>query len=133
MAAPNFTHMDQDLQIAISRQFCSVEQWKEAFQNAALSVFGSGYAWLVWDKGKLKITTSANQDCPLTKGQKPILCIDVWEHAYYLKYVNVRADYIKGWFHVINWKRAGQLFKEASLPYGNRQPLFTLGLSFIPE
>lgn len=74
-------------------------------------MFGSGYAWLVLDCGKLKIVTTANQGTPLPKRQCPVLTIDVWEHAYYFKHYNVRADYIAGWFHVVNWTQAEENYR----------------------
>lgn len=83
--------------------FKSFDNFKSEFKKAALSVFGSGYAWLVSDCGKLRIVTTANQNNPLSLGLKPILTIDVWEHAYYLKHYNLRADYIDDWFNVVNW------------------------------
>lgn len=93
---------------AIENCFGSLEEFKQAFKKSALSVFGSGYAWLVSDKGKLKIITTANQSTPLTLGLCPILNIDVWEHAYYLKHYNVRAAYIDDWFHIVDWNRANE-------------------------
>lgn len=93
----------------ITSSFGSFDAFQKAFTNAALSVFGSGYAWLVVDVlGRLKIITSANQDTPLTLNLCPILNLDVWEHAYYLKHYNVRADYISDWFHVVNWQQANR-------------------------
>ena len=89
---------------AMSRQFGSPEKFQAQFKEAALSVFGSGYAWLVLDRGCLRIVTSANQDTPLFHSRTLILNIDVWEHAYYLKHYNVRAAYIDDWFRVINWE-----------------------------
>lgn len=89
----------------LGEQFGSIQNFKEKFTAAALSVFGSGYAWLVVDmKGTLQIMTTPNQDTPLCQKVCPILSIDVWEHAYYLKHYNVRADYIKDWFAVVDWK-----------------------------
>lgn len=90
----------------IEQQFGSLELFKDDFKKAALSVFGSGYAWLVYDNGELSIVTTPNQDTPLPAGFCPILAIDVWEHAYYLKHYNVRADYIDDWSDIINWKQA---------------------------
>lgn len=97
---------------AIVQNFGSVEQFYDAFKKQALSVFGSGYAWLVVDqKGKLKIVTSANQDTPIAQNLCPVAGIDVWEHAYYLKHYNERAAYIDDWFNVVNWERSGELYK----------------------
>lgn len=82
--------------------FGNFEEFEKNFTDAALSVFGSGYAWLVFDQtGRLKIITTKNQDTPIPLGLYPMLVIDVWEHAYYLKHYNLRADYIKNWFHII--------------------------------
>lgn len=95
----------------IDNSFGSYEAFKEKFTDAALSVFGSGYAWLVQNAcHKLKIITTANQNTPLTLNLCPILSIDVWEHAYYLKHYNKRIDYIDDWFHVINWESASNHF-----------------------
>lgn len=99
---------------AMSRQFGSPEKFQAQFKEAALSVFGSGYAWLVLDRGCLRIVTSANQDTPLFHSRTLILNIDVWEHAYYLKHYNLRAAYIGDWFRVVNWKTAEARFAEAS-------------------
>lgn len=96
---------------AIVRDFGSVETFYDEFKQQALSVFGSGYAWLVVDQnGKLKIVTSANQDTPIVQNLCPVAVIDVWEHAYYLKHYNERAAYIDDWFNVANWERAGELY-----------------------
>jgi len=97
------------LSTAIDRTFDDYKTFQEEFKTAALSVFGSGYAWLVLTAaGELKIITTKNQDTPLPMNLYPILNLDVWEHAYYLKHYNVRADYIVDWFHVINWPQADQ-------------------------
>lgn len=88
---------------AIDGAFGSFDQFAEKFGAAALGRFGSGWAWLVVDNGKLSIMDTPNQDSPLTEGKTPILGLDVWEHAYYLKYQNMRADYIKAWWNVVNW------------------------------
>lgn len=95
---------------ALTKQFCGFDNFKNEFKDAAMSVFGSGYAWLVWDCGKLKITTTKNQNCPISQNQTPILTIDVWEHAYYLKHYNKRADYIDDWFKVVNWETANEIY-----------------------
>ncbi len=84
----------------------SFEAFQKIFKQTALSVFGSGYAWLVWERGMLRIITTANQGVPCLNKMFPILCIDVWEHAYYLKHYNLRGDYIDNWFKVINWDTA---------------------------
>lgn len=89
----------------IDETFGNYYEFRKKFSEAALSVFGSGYAWLVQDCRKcLHIMTTANQNTPLSQNLYPILTIDVWEHAYYLKYKNVRAEYINGWFNLIDWK-----------------------------
>ena len=95
----------------MGRQFGTPEDFREKFRKAALSVFGSGYAWLVSDRGCLKIVTSANQNTPVFHGGSLILNIDVWEHAYYLKHYNMRSAYIEDWFQVINWSRAEERFQ----------------------
>lgn len=94
----------------INCRFGSFDNFKRELKDAALSVFGSGYAWLVYDKCSLKIVTTPNQNCPVEQGMHPILAIDVWEHAYYLKHYNVRAGYIEDWFHIIDWQWAEQNF-----------------------
>ena len=96
-----------DLAAAIKRDFGSVQNFQEEFNNAAGTVFGSGWAWLVSDSGgNLSVMQTRNQDCPLTEGYKPVLCIDVWEHAYYLRYQSRRGDYIKSFWNVVNWDKA---------------------------
>jgi Fe-Mn family superoxide dismutase len=92
------------LRDALIRTFGSFDAFKEQFNNAAKTRFGSGWAWLVVNKhGVLSIESTANQDTPLSQGYTPILCLDVWEHAYYLQYFNRRMDYVTAWWHVINW------------------------------
>jgi Fe-Mn family superoxide dismutase len=86
--------------------FKTFEQFKEQFSKAALSVFGSGWAWLVLTKEhRLKIMITHNQNTPMSDGLLPLLALDVWEHAYYLKYQNSRAEYIQAWWHVVNWEQ----------------------------
>lgn len=87
------------------KHFGSFDKFKETFSSAALRVFGSGWAWLVLGNNSLEIVTTQNQDNPITQGKIPVLGIDVWEHAYYLKYQNKRADYIKAFFNVIDWEQ----------------------------
>lgn len=88
---------------AIDAAFGSFDNFKEKFAEAAAGRFGSGWAWLIDRDGKLEITSTANQDCPISEGAKPILGLDVWEHAYYLKYQNRRPEYIDAWWKVVNW------------------------------
>ena len=89
------------------------EKFKEKSKKAALGRFGSGWAWLVLEEnGKLAITSTPNQDNPLTEGKKPLLGIDVWEHAYYLKYQNKRADYISSWFNVVDWNKVEEKYNK---------------------
>jgi Fe-Mn family superoxide dismutase len=88
---------------AISSTFGGLSQFKEQFAKAGTTRFGSGWAWLVSSKGKLAIESTPNQDSPLMEGKTPLLGLDVWEHAYYLKYQNKRPDYIAAWWNVVNW------------------------------
>ena len=89
------------------------EEFKKQFAAAAAGRFGSGWAWLVADGDKLEILSTANQDNPLTEGKRPLLCLDVWEHAYYLKYQNRRVDYINEWFRIINWDFVNEQYKKS--------------------
>jgi superoxide dismutase, Fe-Mn family len=98
---------------AIKSAFGSFDSFKEQFSAAAGAHFGSGWAWLIRDGDALAIMTTANQDSPFMYGKKPILGIDVWEHAYYLKYQNKRPDYIAAFWNVVNWQRVGELFENA--------------------
>jgi Fe-Mn family superoxide dismutase len=91
----------------IKKIFGGFEPMQEQFNTAAKGVFGSGWAWLVVDKqGALKIISTPNQDTPISAGVLPVIGLDVWEHAYYLKYQNKRPDYINAWWHVVNWDQA---------------------------
>jgi Fe-Mn family superoxide dismutase len=92
-----------ELLARIEDEFGSFEAFKEEFSNAAKTQFGSGWAWLVIDNGDLLITQTLNQFCPLSLGQTPLLCVDVWEHAYYLDYKNLRPDYLEKWWSIVNW------------------------------
>lgn len=100
----------------IQWQFGSLAQFQKKFAREALDVFGSGYAWLVSDPdGRLEIIKTANQDTPPARGLAPVVCIDVWEHAYYLKHKNLRKDYIPDWFAVLNWKWAQWCYENREL------------------
>ncbi|MBS7575994.1 MULTISPECIES: superoxide dismutase [unclassified Enterococcus] len=98
---------------AIAKTFGSFETFKEEFKTAATGRFGSGWAWLVVSGGELKVTSTANQDSPLSDGDTPVLGLDVWEHAYYLKYKNVRPDYIAAFFELVNWDKVNELYAAA--------------------
>ena len=100
-----------DLAAAITSTFGSFATFKEKFGAAATTRFGSGWAWLVRDGSKLDIFSSANQDSPVMEGKYPVIGLDVWEHAYYLKYQNRRPEYIGAWWSVVNWKEAESRFQ----------------------
>ncbi|MGB8212020.1 MAG: superoxide dismutase [Anaerolineales bacterium] len=89
---------------ALQAEFGNFADFKAQFEKAAMGRFGSGWAWLVKKGGKLNIISTANQDNPMSDGMTPLLTLDVWEHAYYLKYQNRRADYVTNWWNVVNWK-----------------------------
>ena len=98
---------------AIDSKFGSYDDFKDKFSETAALLFGSGWTWLVFSNGELEIMTTPNQDSPLSQGKTPILGIDVWEHAYYLKYQNRRPDYINAFFNLINWEQVNEYFKAA--------------------
>ena len=112
LLSPHFdTNPEGNLREAIDSEFGSFEKFKQQFTEAAMKVFGSGWAWLVKDKaGELKIMTTANQDSPLSEGLTPVLGLDVWEHAYYLKYQNRRPKYVEAFWHIVNWQEASSRF-----------------------
>jgi Fe-Mn family superoxide dismutase len=98
---------------AIAKKFGSFDQFKEVFSSSAALIFGSGWAWLAVNAGELEIVTTPNQDSPVSQGKIPILGIDVWEHAYYLKYQNRRPEYIAAFFNVINWEKVNEHYTAA--------------------
>lgn len=110
MAPQSQKEPSSGLMTAITRSFGSLEEMKEKINSAGLARFGSGWVWVVLEGETLSIIDTPNQDSPLMDGKYPILGIDVWEHAYYLKYKNVRADYLKAWWNIVNWEEVDRLF-----------------------
>ncbi len=102
-----------ELKSAMDATFGNFADFKAKIKTAAGTRFGSGWAWLVWDGKGLQIYSTANQDSPLMQGHVPILGIDVWEHAYYLKYQNKRPDYVDAWWNVVNWKEVADRYAKA--------------------
>ena len=102
-----------ELLTAINEKFGSFDEFKSVFAKAGATRFGSGWAWLVVKDGKLDVVSTPNQDNPITDGLTPILGLDVWEHAYYLKYQNRRPEYIENWFNIVNWDEVAKLYSEA--------------------
>jgi Fe-Mn family superoxide dismutase len=98
---------------AIASTFGSFDDFKTTFGKAAATRFGSGWAWLSVNRGKLEVTSTPNQDTPVMEGVKPILGLDVWEHAYYLKYQNRRPDYVGAWWNTVNWDQVAENFNQA--------------------
>ena len=118
MTKPDTSKLQGSLKEAIDAELGGYDAFVESFSTAAATRFGSGWAWLVVNKdGKLEVTSSANQDNPLLEGKKAILCLDVWEHAYYLHYQNRRPDYIKEFFRVINWDKVSENYEKALKPH----------------
>lgn len=114
LLSPEKTEITEEVAAAINEAFGSFDAFKEAFTAAATTRFGSGWAFLVVNKkGKLEVLSTPNQDTPIMDGKKPILALDVWEHAYYLNYRNVRPNYIKAFFDIINWNKVDELYKAA--------------------
>ena len=110
---PDGGHLNGPVQEAVRKTFGSEEDFKKLFAQAAATRFGSGWAWLVVHNKDLEIMSTANQDSPLSEGKTPILALDVWEHAYYLKYKNARVDYISAFWNVVNWDVVNELYKKA--------------------
>jgi Fe-Mn family superoxide dismutase len=113
MAPGGGTTPEGALASAIDSAFQDMAGFQKSFSDAAGSRFGSGWAWLVLDGGTLAVTSTPNQDSPLMEGKTPILGLDVWEHAYYLKYQNRRPDYVSAWWNVVNWTEVGRRFAAA--------------------
>ena len=108
------TTPDGEVLKAIDHKFGSFDKFKEIFTNAALNQFGSGWAWLVVNKkGELEIISTSNQDSPVSQGLHPLLTIDVWEHSYYLRYLNKRNEYVAAFFNVINWDAVEKNYTDA--------------------
>jgi len=105
---------DGDLGAAIDAAFGSFDEFKSQFEAKGAGQFGSGWAWLVLDGGTLAVTSTPNQDTPLANGQTPLLGNDVWEHAYYLKYQNVRPAYLKAWWNTVNWAKVAERYSSAT-------------------
>ncbi|SDB99064.1 superoxide dismutase, Fe-Mn family [Pelagirhabdus alkalitolerans] len=102
-----------DIAKAIDQKFGSFDAFKDEFKTAATGRFGSGWAWLIVDNGDIAITSTPNQDTPVMDGKTPILGLDVWEHAYYLKYQNKRPDYIEAFWNVVDWNKVNELYNQA--------------------
>lgn len=105
------TQPSERLTVAINKSFNNFDNFQQNFTQSATTCFGSGWAWLLTDtSGALQTTNTANQDTPISLGLTPLLGVDVWEHAYYLKYQNRRADYVNAWFNLINWDQVNSIF-----------------------
>lgn len=111
--SPNGGELQGELKEAIVEKFGSVEAFKEAFETAAKTRFGSGWAWLVVSNGQLEVVSTPNQDTPVMEGKTPILGLDVWEHAYYLNYQNRRPDYVSAYWNIVDWEKANERFVAA--------------------
>lgn len=110
---PEKKEVGEKLKEGIVKDLGSFEKFMADFTEAAKTRFGSGWAWLVVDNGVLRVMSTGNQDTPLSEGKLPILCLDVWEHAYYLKYQNKRPDYVTAWWNVVNWEMVEKLYLQA--------------------
>ncbi len=114
MTPPQNKDMPKELVAIINKTFGDMENFKQELYNSALTRFGSGWAWLfINETGSLEVDSTPNQDSPISNGSLPILGIDVWEHAYYLKYQNRRGEYIKNWIETVNWNKVNELLHQA--------------------
>ena len=113
LLTPETKELSGELKDAIETKFDSVDKFKEEFEAAGAGRFGSGWAWLVVNNGELEIVSTPNQENPVTDGKAPILGVDVWEHAYYLKYQNKRPEYLKAFWNVVNWDKVSELYSNA--------------------
>ncbi|WP_342386949.1 superoxide dismutase [Salinicoccus bachuensis] len=113
LLSPESKEVSGEVKDAIESKFGSVDKFKEEFEAAGAGRFGSGWAWLVVNNGELEIVSTPNQDNPVTDGKTPILGVDVWEHAYYLKYQNKRPEYLKAFWNVVNWDKVNELYSNA--------------------
>lgn len=110
---PEKTTPSEKLLSALTETFGGLDEFKQQFTAKALSQFGSGWAWLILKDGVLEITSTSNQDSPYSTGAEVLLGLDVWEHAYYLKYRNLRADYISNWWNVVNWREVSSRYQDS--------------------
>ncbi|MEK6918213.1 MAG: superoxide dismutase [Nanoarchaeota archaeon] len=106
------TKCKAEIEKAIIKKFGSFDEFKKQFSDKATTLFGSGWVWLVLNKKELEILQTSNQDSPISQNKTPLIALDVWEHAYYLKYQNRRAEYIEAFFNVINWDKVNEFFKK---------------------
>ena len=113
LLSPEQKELSGELKEAIESAFGSVDKFKEEFEAAAAGRFGSGWAWLVVNNGVLEITSTPNQDNPVSEGKTPVFGVDVWEHAYYLKYQNKRPEYLSAIWNVVNWDKVNELYQTA--------------------
>ncbi len=113
LLTPDAKEVSGEVKEAIESKFGSVDEFKEKFEAAGAARFGSGWAWLVVNNGELEIVSTPNQDNPVSEGKTPILGVDVWEHAYYLKYQNKRPEYLKAFWNVVNWDKVNELYSNA--------------------
>jgi superoxide dismutase, Fe-Mn family len=110
---PELQEVPGELKTEIEKTFRSLDDFKQKFSEAATTLFGSGWVWLVSNQGKLEIIQTRNQDSPLTEGKIPLLNLDVWEHSYYLKYQNRRPDYVRAFWNIVNWDKVSERFQNS--------------------